>query len=156
MGSTPGIEWTFLRAGEFMTNMLDWADTIRTEGVVRGAYGAPAFAPIDLIDIAAVAAKTLLTHGHYGAKYVLTGPESLSKIDRVRIIGEAIGRDIRFVELTHDEARAEMITRGYGDAADWLLDGDALAIEHPQLPDPTVARLLGRPARTFAQWAAAN
>jgi uncharacterized protein YbjT (DUF2867 family) len=98
----------------------------------------------------------LLTDGHHSAKHVLTGPESLSKIDRVRIIGEAIGRDLRWVELPHDEARAEMIVRGYGDAADWLLDGDALASDHPQLPDPTVAKLLGRPARTFAEWAAGN
>jgi hypothetical protein len=36
---------TFLRAGEFMTNMLDWADMIRDRREVRGAYGAAAYAP---------------------------------------------------------------------------------------------------------------
>ncbi len=154
--STSNLEWVFLRAGEFMTNTLDWADSIRGEGVVRAAYGEVAYAPIDLGDIAAVAVKTLLTDGHHGARCVLTGPESLSKIDRARIIGEAIGRDIRFEELTHEQARAEMICRGYGDAADWLLDGDAQSVGHPQIPSPTVAALLDRPARTFAQWAADN
>lgn len=58
------------------------------------------------------------------------------------------------MELTHEEAREEMIRRGYGDAADWLLDGDAQSVDHPQLALPTVAELAGRPARTFAQWAA--
>ena len=85
--SAANIEWTFLRAGEFMNNTLDWADAIRSEGVVRAAYGEVAYAPIDLVDIAAVAATALLGDGHHGAKYELTGPESLSKLDKVRIIG---------------------------------------------------------------------
>lgn len=151
-----GIEWTFLRAGEFMTNALGWAESIRAEGVVRAAYGEVAYAPIDLVDIAAVAAIALVEDGHDRKKYELTGPESLSKIERARIIGEAIGRAIRFEELTHAEARAEMIRQGYGEAADWLLDGDAQSVGHPQRPLPTVAEITGRPAGAFAQWAADN
>jgi hypothetical protein len=49
-----------------------------------------------------------------------------------------------------------MLSRGYGEAADWLLDGDAMAVDHPQLPSPAVAEVTGRPAHTFAQWVAAN
>jgi uncharacterized protein YbjT (DUF2867 family) len=148
-------EWTHLRAGEFMNNMLDWADMVRA-GAVRAAYGRASFAPIDLDDIAAVAARTLLDDGYHGAKPALTGPESLSKIDRVRIIGEVLGRDVQFTELDHDTAREEMIARGYGDAADWLLDGDAMALDYPQEPSPAVEAITGRPARTFAEWVAAN
>jgi uncharacterized protein YbjT (DUF2867 family) len=152
----PGIEWTHLRAGEFMTNMLDWAEAIRTEGMVRAAYPTVSFAPIDLGDVAAVAAKVLLSDGHHGAKYELTGPESLSKLDRVRIIGEVLGREVRFEELTHAQARAIMVERGFGEAADWVLDGEAQAVGHPQAPVPTVAEILGRPAQTFAAWVAEN
>ena len=82
----------------------------------------------------------------------MTGPEALSKIEKVRIIGEVLGREIRFVEQSHAEARAEMLARGYGEAADWLLDGDAQMIGHPQPVLPTVPELLGRPATTFRQW----
>ena len=148
----PGLEWTHLRPGEFMLNALTWADSIRAEGVVRAAYGAAAYAPLDLQDVAAVAAKALLEDGHHGRKYAMTGPESLSKIEKVRIIGEVLGREIRFVEIAHAEARAEMLALGYGDAADWLLDGDARMIGHPQPVLSTVPDLLGRPARTLAQW----
>ncbi len=147
--------WTHLRAGEFMNNMLDWADMVR-EGVVRAAYGRAAYAPIDLDDIAAVAAKAILDDGHAGAKYVLTGPESLSKLDRVRIFSDVLGRSIRFEELSHGAAREQLLARGYGDATDWLLDGDALAVDHPQAALPTVAEITGRPARTFAEWVATN
>ena len=150
--SAPGVEWTHLRPGEFMTNALGWADSIRAEGVVRAAYGAASYAPLDLADIAAVAAKVLLEDGHHGSKYEMTGPESLSKIEKVRIIGEVLGREIRFVEISHDEARSEMLQLGYGDAADWLLDGDAQSIGHPQPVLSTVPDLLGRPSRTFAEW----
>jgi uncharacterized protein YbjT (DUF2867 family) len=150
--SAPGVEWTHLRPGEFMTNALGWADSIRAEGIVRAAYGAAAYAPLDLVDIAAVAAKVLLEDGHHGSKYEMTGPESLSKIEKVRIIGEVLGREIRFVEISHVEARAEMLQLGYGDAADWLLDGDAQSIDHPQPVLSTVRDLLDRPSRTFAEW----
>jgi uncharacterized protein YbjT (DUF2867 family) len=148
-------EWTHLRAGEFMNNMLDWADMVRA-GEVRAAYGRASFAPIDLVDIAAVAARALLEDGYQGAKPVLTGPESLSKLDRVRIIGEVLGIDVRFTELDRDTAREEMLARGYGDATDWLLDGDAMALDYPQEPSPAVEEITGRPARTFAEWVAAN
>jgi len=154
--SAPGVEWTHLRPGEFMLNALGWADSIRAEGVVRAAYGAASYAPLDLVDIAAVAAKTLLEDGHHGQKYAMTGPESLSKIEKVRIIGEVLGREIRFVEISHAEARAQMLAQGYGEAADWLLDGDAQMVGQPQPVLPTVPNLLGRPSRTFAEWARAH
>lgn len=154
--SAPGVEWTHLRPGEFMLNALGWADSIRAEGVVRAAYGAASYAPLDLVDIATVAAKTLLEDGHHGQKYAMTGPESLSKIEKVRIIGEVLGREIRFVEISHAEARAQMLAQGYGEAADWLLDGDAQMIGQPQPVLPTVPNLLGRPSRTFAEWTRAH
>jgi hypothetical protein len=58
--------------------------------------------------------------------------------------------------LSHDEARAEMLKLGYGEAADWLLDGDAQMIGHPQPILPTVPDLLGRPATTFRTWVQAR
>jgi len=54
--SAGGIKRTCLRPGQFMTNMLDWAPSIRATGEVRGAYGSVAYSPIDLDDVAAVAA----------------------------------------------------------------------------------------------------
>jgi uncharacterized protein YbjT (DUF2867 family) len=139
-----------------MLNALAWADSIRAEGVVRAAYGEAAYAPLDLDDIAAVAARVLLEDGHHGRKYEMTGPEALSKIEKTRIIGEVLGREIRFVELGHDEAREQMLAMGYGEAADWLLDGDRQMIGHPQPVLPTVPDLLGRPSRTFREWVQAN
>jgi uncharacterized protein YbjT (DUF2867 family) len=154
--SAPNMGWTHLRPGEFMLNALAWADSIRAEGIVRAAYGGASYAPLDLDDIAAVAARALLDDGHHGKKYMMTGPESLSKVEKVRIIGEVLDREIRFEEIGHAEARAQMIERGYGEAADWLLDGDAQMVGHPQPVLSTVPDLLGRPSRTFKEWVQAN
>ncbi len=54
------------------------------------------YASIDQGVIAAVVARVLLKDGHQAQRYELTGPESLTKLDLVRTIGEAIGRGIRF------------------------------------------------------------
>lgn len=47
-----------------------------------------------------MAVQALVTGGHAGRTYSLTGPEALTVPQRVRTIAEAIGRNIRFVELT--------------------------------------------------------
>ncbi|WP_238412935.1 SDR family oxidoreductase [Saccharothrix deserti] len=86
-----GAEWTFLRPHGFATNTLNWAAEIRSGDVVRGAYGRSASTLVHEADIAAVAVRALTEDGHVGAKYELTGPEVLTKVEQVHAIGEAIG-----------------------------------------------------------------
>lgn len=148
-----GFAWTHLRPGAFMLNTLAWADSIRNERVVRWPYPNAAETPIDLRDVAAVAATTLLNDDHNGRKYTLTGPESIRQIDQVRAIAAALGEPVQFEELTPDQARAAWRDTEAADMIEWLLDGYALSTEYPQQPLPTVAELIGRPPRTFAQWA---
>ncbi|MBM7788210.1 NAD(P)H-binding protein [Tenggerimyces flavus] len=152
-----GLRWTFLRAGQFMWNLLDNAEQIKTTGEVRAAYGKAAFAPVDIADIAAVAAKVLLTDGHDGEKYPLIGSETVSKIDATRVIGEVLGREIPFIELSREEARQTYLAAGLDEyVADWLLDNDAMGVDYPQPPDFTIERLTGRPAKTFKQFVSEN
>ncbi|WP_372666961.1 NAD(P)H-binding protein [Amycolatopsis kentuckyensis] len=151
-----GFAWTFLRPGVFMNNTLDWADMVRA-GEVAMAYGDATQTPIDLGDIAAVAARVLLSEGHVGATYVLSGPEAISLRGQVATLESVLGREIRFHELTRDEQRARWI--GYGvpeQAVDWLLDGFEETLRHPQVPTGVVEELLGRPGTTYARWVEAN
>ena len=147
-----GIAWTHLEAGEFMTNSTIWAEQIRSTGMVRDAYPTAADAPIALEDIAAVAATVLLEDGHVGKAYELTGPQTLSRAQLVWHIGRALGRDIPFVELTHEQA-VEQLSKVIGQYAAWYLGRMAELIDHPQNAVPTVERLTGRPGTTFAEWA---
>ena len=106
--ATAGLESTILRPGMFASNALSWwAPAIRADGIVRWPYGAAEIAPADDRDVAAVAARTLYQDGHAGGDYVLTGPESLSQAEQVSIIGDVLGRRVKFEELSPDEFRSE-------------------------------------------------
>lgn len=99
-----GPAWTFVRPGGFAANTLEWASQIRADGVVRAPYGGARRSFVHEYDIAAVAVRALTGDDHIGASYALTGPQALSQIDQARIIGEIIGRPVRFEELSRDEA----------------------------------------------------
>lgn len=149
-----GVEWTHLRPGPFAVNQLAWAPSIRAEGVVRAPYPRAHQAPIHEADIAEVAVAALLEDGHAGAAYALSGPESLTQAERAAAIGAAIGREIRFEEQPPADARAAMTAHLPGPAADMLLGYMASSVDKPAPILPAVQRVLGRPGRTFAQWAA--
>jgi uncharacterized protein YbjT (DUF2867 family) len=149
-----GLDATFLRAGGFAANTLAWAGQIRAGGVVRRPYGQASRSLIHERDIAAVAAAALTSAGHVGAKYVLTGPESVPQAEQAAQIGEAIGRPVRWEEQPLDEARQQLAAE-MGDAsfAAHALDYWASLVDHPEPVTHTVEELTGSPARTFAQWA---
>ncbi|MFD0688416.1 SDR family oxidoreductase [Actinomadura fibrosa] len=151
-----GVEWTFLRPGEFATNALAWRDEIRSGAPVRGPYPQARSAPIHERDIAAVAARAFLSDGLVGAKPVLTGPEALTHPEMVRIIGVAAGIPARFEEISPEEAREQMLSRPYmrEGLVDVLLRLRAEAVDGPVEISPEVERITGRPGRTFAEWAA--
>jgi uncharacterized protein YbjT (DUF2867 family) len=131
-----------------------WADAIRADGVVRWPYGAAETAPVDDRDVAAVAARTLCQDGHAGGDYVLTGPESLSQAEQVRIIGDVVGRRVTFVDLSPDEFRRETAGSGPRPVVDMLLAAWGATMGRPAFVTPTVFDVLGSAPRSFRQWVA--
>lgn len=99
-----GASWTFLRPTGFAANTLMWADQIRSGNVVRWPFGAAARALIDERDIAAVAVRALTGDGHAGARYLLSGPAVLTQAEQLTVIGQAIGRELRWEELPREAA----------------------------------------------------
>ena len=149
-----GLASTIIRPGIFASNALPWwAAQIRDGDVVRWPYGAAETAPIDERDIAAVAARALSEAGHAGGDYVLTGPESLTQAEQVSAIGDAIGRRIRFDELSPEEFRSDMAGRAPAPVVDMLLAAWRAAVGLPAYVTSKVAEITGTPARTFRQWA---
>jgi uncharacterized protein YbjT (DUF2867 family) len=149
-----GAEWTFLRPVGFATNTLMWADQIRSGNVVRWPYGSAARSLIHERDIAAVAVRALTEDGHAGQKYVLTGPETITQADQVRIIGEETGRAVRWEELAPADAR-QFLLDAWGDPGfvDSALTAWAAMATQPEPVTPTVQEITGVPALTFRQWA---
>ena len=150
-----GLESTILRPGMFASNALSWwAPAIRADGVVRWPYGAAETAPVDDRDVAAVAARALFQDGHAGGDYVLTGPESLSQAEQVRIIGDVLGRRIRFEELSPDEFRRETEGSWPRPVVDMLVAAWGATMGTPAFITSTVFDILGSPPRSFRRWAA--
>lgn len=163
---TSGLEWTHVRPGDFASNTLRlWGPMIRASRTVRyPAPDAPSLA-IHEADVAAVAVAALLEDGHTGRWYDLTGPERITRREQVAAIGAALGEQVRFEEV--DAARAREILRAQGgwaaQNADFLLGFTTYSPDGPSFDDvdwssalvplPTVAQVLGRPARTYAEWA---
>jgi uncharacterized protein YbjT (DUF2867 family) len=147
-----GLPWTHLEPGEFMSNATLWADQIRAGDVIRDAYPDAVNAPIAQEDVAAVAAHALLTDGHDGASYPLTGPSALSRREMICLLGEALGRTLEYLELSRDQARP-VFEKAQGAAAEWYLDGLATLTQHPQTELHPATEITGRPATTYLQWA---
>ncbi len=148
-----GLESTIIRPGMLASNALFWwAPAIRADGVVRWPYGTAETAPIDDRDVAAVAALTLYQDGHAGGDYVLTGPDPLSQAEQVRIIGDVVGRPIRFEELSPEEFRRETEGSWPVPVVDMLLAAWGATIGTPAFITSTVFDILGSAPRSFRQW----
>lgn len=147
------LSWTFLRSGHMATNALPWSAQTRVGDVVRGPYAGATSAPVHEADVADVAVVVLTGEGHEGQVYELTGPESLTAAEQVRLIGEALGRAVRYEELPPEVAREQMSRFIPPFIIDTLFDGWAASVGVPATVYPTVEKLTGHPPRTFAQWA---
>jgi uncharacterized protein YbjT (DUF2867 family) len=151
-----GLAWTFLRPFGFMSNTLQWVPQLQAGDVVRAPWAEVPIAMIDPHDIAAVAAVAFTSAGHDGRHYMLSGPEPLRPADRVRILGEVLGRDLTFESQPDDEARAEMsksMPAEYVDAFFSFYSEGTLDESHVR---PDVSDVTGRPPRSFRRWAQAH
>jgi uncharacterized protein YbjT (DUF2867 family) len=164
-----GLDWTFVRPGEFALNRLRlWGPSIRAERVVRDPFPDALGYLTHELDIADVATMSLLADGHTGQSYTFAGPDALTRRQQLELIAAALGEDIRFEQVSRERARELYLAQGGFAAvnADFLLGYTTLtgkpraappappsADRHASLVQATVEPITGRLPRTFAQWA---
>ncbi|GAA4601938.1 NAD(P)H-binding protein [Actinoallomurus liliacearum] len=151
-----GLEWVSLRAASFAVNTLrTWAPQVRAGDVVRGPYAAFAEPLIDERDVAEVGARALLGADLAGRRLRLTGPRSLSHTALVTVIGEVIGRPLRYAEVPPEAFARGLVERGLPRPfVEALMARYARGAGPAETVTDEVARILGRPARTYAEWVA--
>ena len=151
-----GLAWTFLQPNTFMSNTLQWIPQLRAGDVVRAPFAGVPVATIDPQDVAAVSASALTSSDHEGRSYRLSGPDSLRPADRVRVLGEVLGRELRFEGQSDVEAREQMLASMPAEYVDaffsFFADGK---LDESEVRD-TVERVTGRRPRSFEQWARAH
>ncbi|MDN5913971.1 MAG: NmrA family transcriptional regulator [Pseudonocardia sp.] len=151
-----GADWTILRASFFNQNFSEGylLDPILAGEVMLpgGDVGEP-FSDAD--DIADVAATVLTEDGHVGDVHELTGPRALTFAEATATIAEATGRDIAYTRVAPEDFAAGLAAGVVAqDIIDFLAEvfGTVLDGRNAEVADGVV-RVLGRPARDFADYA---
>ena len=147
------LDFTILQPANYMQNLFAYWDTIKNEGVWRLPYAPEARStPVDLAEVAEVAAKVLTEPGYRGAIYPLAGPEVLSAIEMAAHIGRALDRAVRAERqpLVEWEAAAKGLD---AERRDTLVRMFAYYDAHDFIGNVNVLRdLLGRQPRRFGDW----
>ena len=151
-----GLGHTLLRNNAYMQNFLMLAPAIAATGGFGTSVGDGRIGMVDARDVAAVAAQIAAAPtGHDQKTYWPTGPETLSYPEAAKVLSEVLGRPIAYRRTTAAQDMQAMIDAGVPAAvaednvrALGLFDqGDADYVTDD------VPTLLGRPARSFTQFA---
>lgn len=149
-----GADWTFLRITGLAANDLKWAEGIRSDGVVREPFAGWARSHIHEADVAAAAVQVLTGGGHEGVTHLLTGPQALTAPERVAVVSEVMGRELRFEESSLAEVRRQYEAVFGPELAAGLVGRMEGGTPEAEPVTGTVEELTGRPARTYRAWAA--
>ena len=143
--------FTILQPASYMQNVRGmWGS------ILEGQYPVPypihaRFSPVDLKDVAELAAEVLSTLGHEGAIYELAGSELLTPAQMAKRMGEVLGRSVEAVEISRTQWRQDAEIEA--DRADILVSMFEYYAEHGLWGNPRVlAGLLGREPTTFVQY----
>ena len=151
-----GLGHTLLRSNAYMQNFLALAPAIAKTSGFGSSAGAGRVGLIDARDVGAVAAEIAASPAtHMGKTYWLTGPDLLSYSDVAAVLSTVLGRPITFRELSVEDDKEAMIRAGVPEpvaamnaqAFSLIAAGDAAWLSED------VPSLLGRPARSFEQFA---
>jgi uncharacterized protein YbjT (DUF2867 family) len=115
-------EWTIVRPAYFYQLLVDpryLLGAIRDDGAIEWPSEGNSNAFIDARDVAAVAAEALLDRGHAGARYTLTGPESLTLAEIVARVSGVVGYPVRYIDTPLEEVIEAWATAG---VEPWELD----------------------------------
>jgi uncharacterized protein YbjT (DUF2867 family) len=148
-------EWTILHPSWFAQNFTEgpWKNAVRS-GTLALPAGDGRTPFVDAGDIADVATAALTTADHNGRTYELTGPEAITFTEATNQLTEA-GLPVEYVALSPTEYTEQQVARGVPRSGAELLTSILTSIANGYGGEPTadVEQALGRPARSFKEFA---
>jgi uncharacterized protein YbjT (DUF2867 family) len=147
-----GLPYVILRPNYFMQNLFGSAASILSTGMMFQGTGEGRLGFIDVRDIADVATAALLDRQWDRGIYELTGPETLSYGDVAKLLGEALGREVKYVPVTPEQVRESILKLGWGEwSAGIMADySAAYAKGWGDFTTTFVEKIAGHPARSYA------
>ncbi len=142
-----GLPAVILRNNWYTENYVADLDRAAATGQLFASVGDGRVASASRIDFADAAAAVLLSDGHEGAVYELSGDVAWSYDELAAAIGEVVGRDVVYVPLTTEAHTAALEAAGLDAGTIGFVTGlDAgIAAGGLSFTDGTLARLIGRP-----------
>lgn len=146
-----GIGWTILQPQFFCQNMLGNLAGIKADGAIYGSFGDGKLAFVDVRDIAAVTFATLMQPGYMGRTLVLTGGHAYTYAESAELIGKAIDKPVRYVDVPPDTMLANLTGAGLPEWYARDLLGLMAFVRSGGAGDvtPTVQEITRKPARTM-------
>lgn len=153
-----GMDWTHLRAGEFMQAYFRQVPSIVNRGILALPMEEARIASIDAVDIARVAVEILTSEGHEGKIYPITGPESLTMAEVAERLSRVTGKPVRYVNVPPDEAKKAQLAAGMDP---YLVDGLAELFAERRRGEEskawdTIERVFGWRPTSFEEFAQRN
>ncbi|MDR7383267.1 NAD(P)H-binding protein [Promicromonospora iranensis] len=153
------LRWTMLRIAMFHRTLTfavhDESYGSVRDTVLRAPAGAGRVATVSHDDVADVATAVLLDEDpkrHAGRTYHLTGPEALSLDEVAAVLSTAVGRSVRYVPQTVEQARSLFYRSTAGEVEDWISQCQAIEAGGLAAVSPDVRQLAGRQARSLETW----
>ncbi|KAA2240698.1 NAD(P)H-binding protein [Chitinophaga agrisoli] len=107
-----GLQWTHLRPSQFMQVYLREAAAIRTTGELRLPLEDIRMSPVDVRDIAKIAAALLAGGGYQSQRLRITGPEALSLAEIAAIIARIANYPVRYAAISIEERSQALLAAG--------------------------------------------
>jgi uncharacterized protein YbjT (DUF2867 family) len=152
-----GISYTFLRPNFFMQNFINFfSQTIKEQNAFYVPAGDGKISFVDVRDIAGVAVQALLDESKHGRKaYNITGPNAISYAQAAEILSNEIGRKIKYVDISEDQAREGMKAIGMDE---WFINSmmelfNITRAGYVSDVSPAIEEVTGKKPITFSEFA---
>ena len=150
-----GISCTLLRPGFFAQNLADaYLADLREDCALYVPAGHGRVAFVDVRDVAEIAARSFIDPALRGQAWTLTGPEAFTFDEVAALLSTTLGRTVRYTPasipgyLRHQRRRHV----GWGQALVQTVLHVGLRLGNATRVDPALGQLLGRRARTVADY----
>lgn len=150
-----GLAYTIIKPHFYLQNLLGNAPQIAKDGKFFYAMGDGKLPMIDVRDIGEFFARVLLTDGHDGKTYTITGPSAVTLHEFAAAVSRATGKPVAYVPVPMEAAVQGMKSWGMDDWMVGMMIDYMTAYSRSWASDvtPDFQKVVGRPARSIDDFA---
>jgi uncharacterized protein YbjT (DUF2867 family) len=150
-----GLAYTIIKPHFFLQNLLGNAPQIAKDGTLFYAMGDGKLPMIDVRDIGEFFARVLLTDGHDGKTYTITGPSAVTFHEFAAAVSRATGKPVAYVPVPVEAAVQGMKSWGMDDWMVGMMVDYMAAYSRSWASDvtPDFQQVVGRPSRSVDEFA---